>query len=92
MRIVKETSLVGEAFFWLAARSKSVGGVTAGVESADNSKVPAWFHGQYVVTGKGVRYECTNLVRAVVTLRSVRNAENLWRVGADGKRTRLVHV
>lgn len=90
MRVVKETALIGEAMFWLAARSKRVGGVTASVESADNAKVPAKFHGEYVVTGNGGRWECTNLVRALVTLRSVRNAENLWQV-KDGKRTRLAY-
>jgi hypothetical protein len=90
MRVVKETALIGEAMFFLAARSKAVGGVTAGVESASNDKVPAKFHGEYVVTGNGGRWECTNLVRAVVTLRSVRNAENLWQI-KDGKRTRLAY-
>jgi len=90
MIAVKETKLIGEAMFLLAARSKSVGGVTAGVESADNKNVPAKFHGEYVVTGNGQRWECTNLVRALVTLRSVRNAENLWQV-KDGKRTRLAY-
>ena len=88
MRIVKETALVGSALMWLAVRSKAVGGVTASVESSHNDKVPAKFHGEYVVTGNGGRWECTNLVRAVVTLRSVRDAENLWQV-KDGKRTRL---
>ena len=90
MRVVKETKLIGEAMFWLAARAKTVGGVTAGVESANNDKVPAKFHGEYVVTGNGGKWECTNLVRALVTLRSVRNAENVWQV-KDGKRTRLAY-
>lgn len=90
MRVVKETALIGEAMFWLSVRSKAVGGVTAAVESTDNKNVPAKFHGEYIVTGNGGRWECTNLVRAVVTLRSVRNAENLWQV-KDGKRTRLAY-
>jgi hypothetical protein len=90
MRVVKETKLIGEATFWLAVRAKTVGGVTASVESANNDKVPAKFHGEYVVTGNGGRWECTNLVRAVVTLRSVRDAENLWQI-KDGKRTRLAY-
>lgn len=90
MIVARENKLIGDAFFFLAARSKSVGGVTAGVESADNDKVPAKFHGEYVVTGNGGRWESTNLVRALVTLRSVHNAENLWQV-KDGKRTRLAY-
>lgn len=90
MIVAKETKLVGEAFFLLAARAKSVGGVTASVESADNKNVPAKFHGEYVVTGNGARRECTNLVRALVTLRNIHDMETLWQV-KDGKRTRIAY-
>lgn len=85
-----EYDRVVKACDFLAKLSEANGGVTASILVSDNDNVPQGLHGRYIVTGKGIRHDVPNLARAIVVLRSVHNAQNIWFVDAAGKRTRAV--
>lgn len=87
----KFQSEVNDAVETVMALAKVHGGVTAQVMVADSAHVPSHLHGNYVVTGKGgFKHHTDNLARAVVTLRSVHNAQTVW-LTVNGKRTRVLY-
>lgn len=86
----KFQSDVNDAVDTVVDLGRVYGVVTAQVMVADDVHVPSHLHGAYVVTGKGFTYHASNLARALVTLRSVRNAQTIW-LTVNGKRTRVAY-
>lgn len=80
------TDAVERAYKDVVALSKVCGGVTASIKSAQDVNVPNAMRGKFIVTGRGLRHETTNLARAVVILGAVYNCQNVWHETSTGRR------
>lgn len=74
----------------LVRLNKTHSGPTVSIMVHSDRFVPNALKGNFLITGKGVRHTATNLSRALVVLKSVRNANTVWLVGEDGKRSKVV--
>lgn len=74
----------------LVRLNKTHSGPTVSIMVHSDQFVPNALKGSFLITGKGVRHEATNLARALVVLKSVRNANTIWLLAEDGKRSKVV--
>lgn len=74
----------------LVRLNKTHSGPTVSILVNSDAFVPNALKGYFQITGKGVRHEATNLARALVVLKSVRDANTIWLVAEDGRRSKVV--